>query len=236
MEAQATNPRDRLMVRLLFRLGCRVSELLSVRPEDVDLESGLVVILHLKQRLKLSCPGCGARLGRAHRFCPGCGHKVAEAVRREMEHRRLRTLPLDAESLRMVHDYLAGGQTIVDRLFPIGRRQAWKIVRDCAQRTGLTGLVNPETGKSRGVSPHRLRDAFAVHALKVDDSGDGMRLLQEQLGHANFNTTARYRKVSGSERREWYERLWPATVSRPEAGATRTGESHPGRQRRQRQP
>jgi len=38
--------------------------------------------------------------------------------------------------------------------------------------------------------PHTLRDAFAVHAVKLDDSGDGLRLLQEHLGHRNFNTTA----------------------------------------------
>jgi integrase/recombinase XerD len=59
-----------------------------------------------------------------------------------------------------------------------------------------------------GISPHRLRDAFAIHAVKTDDSGDGLRLLQEHLGHASFNTTARYRKVAGDEHREWYEKLW----------------------------
>jgi site-specific recombinase XerD len=30
----------------------------------------------------------------------------------------------------------------------------------------------------------------------------------EQLGHASFNTTARYRKVAGGELEEWYESLW----------------------------
>jgi len=30
--------------------------------------------------------------------------------------------------------------------------------------------------------------------MKHDGSGDGLRLLQEHLGHANFNTTAKYRK------------------------------------------
>jgi integrase/recombinase XerD len=72
----------------------------------------------------------------------------------------------------------------------------------------LGELRNPETGKLRGVSPHRLRDAFAVHAMKIDDSGEGMRLLQEHLGHASFNTTAKYRKVSGEELKNWYEKLW----------------------------
>jgi integrase/recombinase XerD len=72
----------------------------------------------------------------------------------------------------------------------------------------LSDLVNPETGKRHGVSPHRLRDAFAVHAVKLDDSGDGLRLLQEHLGHVSFNTTAKYRKIAGEELKEWYQKLW----------------------------
>jgi integrase/recombinase XerD len=63
------------------------------------------------------------------------------------------------------------------------------------------------------ISPHRLRDAFAVHAVKLDDSGDGLRLLQEHLGHQSFNTTAKYRKVSGREQKEWYNRLWEVDKS-----------------------
>ena len=87
-------------------------------------------------------------------------------------------------------------------------------MRVCARKSGLPNLVNPETGRTRAVNPHRLRDAFAVHAVKTDDSGDGLRLLQEHLGHASFNTTAKYRKVAGEEHREWYERLWGIEDSR----------------------
>ncbi|MFC2068449.1 hypothetical protein ACFLTP_05530 [Chloroflexota bacterium] len=35
-----------------------------------------------------------------------------------------------------------------------------------------------------------------------------LRLLQEHLGHASFNTTARYRKIAGTEHRVWYDHLW----------------------------
>lgn len=87
------------------------------------------------------------------------------------------------------------------------------MVKECADRAGLPNLVNPETGRTRGVSPHRLRDAFAVHAVKLDDSGDGLRLLQKHLGYTSFNTTAKYRKVAGKEHREWYEKLWDKSGS-----------------------
>jgi integrase/recombinase XerD len=181
--------------------------------EDIDFARGTVTILHLKKRISLSCPKCKSRLGRRHHFCPECGEEVDEVAMRQQEHRRVRTLPLDSETL----DMLASFTRQQDRngvIFGVNRHRAWQIVRECAKRAGLPDLVNPETGKMRGVSPHRLRDAFAVHAVKLDDSGDGLRLLQEHLGHASFNTTAKYRKVAGEEQREWYERLWHGTVKK----------------------
>lgn len=212
MEEAATCFRDKLLIRLLFRLGCRVSEALALTAEDIDLGKGLISIIHLKSRQRLFCPGCQASLGKAHHFCPGCGKMVDEALMREQQHRRMRTLPIDTNILDMLRHYIRRGG-IVSRngkrlIFGINRHRAWQIVKECAERAGLPRLINPETGKLRGISPHRLRDAFAVHAVKVNDSGDGLRLLQEHLGHVSFNTTAKYRKVAGEEHRDWYQKLW----------------------------
>ena len=207
LEEGATCLRDRLLIRLLARLGCRISEALALSVEDIDFEAGTVTILHLKSHISLYCPKCRARLGKKHRFCPGCGNKVDKAATREEVHRRMRTLPIDGDTLEMLADFIRRDKT-KDLIFGINRHRAWQVVRECAERAGLPDLANPETGKVHGVSPHRLRDAFAVHAVKLDDSGDGLRLLQEHLGHASFNTTAKYRKVSGKEHREWYQKLW----------------------------
>jgi len=212
LEDGATCLRDRLLIRLLARLGCRISEALALRVEDVDFNAGMVTILHLKARLKLSCTGCGQRLGRSHAFCPKCGSKVETAQTEQREHRRQRVLPVDSETLSTLKNYIRRGGPVIrggQRLiFGINRHRAWQIVRECAEKAGLPKLVNPETGRIHNVSPHRLRDAFAVHAVKLNDSGDGLRLLQEHLGHQSFNTTAKYRKVSGKEHREWYRKLW----------------------------
>jgi len=212
LENQADNLRDRLLVRVLFCLGCRVSEALGLTVEDIDLEKGIVSIQHLKAHIRLSCPNCGAGLARSHSFCPQCGARISDAVAREFEHRRQRTLPIDSDTLVMLKEYIERGGPIVRDgkrvIFGINRHRAWQIVKECADRAGLPKLTNPETGRVRNVSPHRLRDAFAVHAVKIDDSGDGLRLLQEHLGHQSFNTTAKYRKVSGREHCDWYQRLW----------------------------
>ena len=137
---------------------------------------------------------------------------MKEVVAQEREHRRLRTLPVDQETLNMLKDYVERGGPVSANgkqlLFGINRHRAWQIVRDCAERAGLPLLRNTETGKVHHVSPHRLRDAFAVMAVKQNDSGDGIRMLQEHLGHQSITTTMRYRKVSGEEQKEWYQKLW----------------------------
>jgi integrase/recombinase XerD len=212
LENAAGNLRDRLLIRMLFHLGCRISEVLSLTTADIDLESSAITIQHLKTRLKLFCPDCGTHLGKNHAFCPKCGIKVANTVEKTLEHHRQRVIPIDKETLKMLKEYIErGGPVLKDGkklLFGINRHRAWQIIKEASVKAGLPKLINPETGKIHNVSPHKLRDAFAVHAVKLNDSGDGLRMLQEHLGHASFNTTAKYRKVAGEELKSWYEKLW----------------------------
>jgi integrase/recombinase XerD len=212
LEETAGYLRDKLLIRLLFHLGCRVSEALGIAVSDIDFNKGTVTIEHLKVRLKLSCPGCGVRLSKTAKFCPGCGQKVQKMVAEEKEHRRQRILPVDGDTLKMLREYIDSGGPLSHNgkqlLFGISRNRAWQIVREYAQKARLPSLNNPESGKVHNVSPHRLRDAFAVMAVKRNDSGDGLRLLQEHLGHQSISTTMRYRKISGEEHKEWYEQIW----------------------------
>ena len=212
LEKAASNLRDKLLIRLLFRPGCRVSELVELGEENVDLAHGAMTIVHLKSRISLHCPTCQARLGRTHAFCPGCGAKIEGPLAREQEERRQRVVRLDRDTLRMLKEFIERGGPVQrgerKLIFGITRNQAWRVVHLAARKAGLPDLVNPDTGKRRGVSPHRLRDAFAVHALKVDDSGQGQRQLQEHMGHRSYNTTARYVKLSGKQMKDWYDGLW----------------------------
>lgn len=212
MEKAATNLRDRLLIRLLFRLGCRISEALALRVGDIDFARGTVTIEHLKARIKLSCPKCESRLSKTHCYCPGCGASVKNTLTKEHEHRRVRTPPVDSDTLEMLRGYIERGGPVARGssmlVFGINRHRAWQVIKDCADRADLGELLNPETGRVHGVSPHRLRDSFAVMAVKQDDSTDGIRMLQEWLGHASIGTTMRYRKVAGRELKQWYQKLW----------------------------
>ncbi|GAH93715.1 unnamed protein product, partial [marine sediment metagenome] len=142
MEKVARCFRDRLLIRLLFRLGCRISEALALKVEDIDFEKGTVSIEHLKTHLELCCPSCGARLGKSHKFCPTCGHSIEKVVAQEKEHRRLRTLPVDGDTLEMLADFVRRDKT-KGLIFRINRHRAWQIVRECAEKASLPHLVNP---------------------------------------------------------------------------------------------
>ena len=173
LEDAAENLRDRLLIRMLFRLGCRISEALGLAVEDANFAQGTVTIIHLKTRQKLSCTECGQRLGRSHAFCPKCGGKIEKAQTEQQEHRRRRVLPIDSQTSGMLKKYIKrGGPVLRDGkklIFGINRHRAWQIVKQCAEKAGLPKLTNPETGKVHNVSPHRLRDAFAVMAIKLND-------------------------------------------------------------------
>ena len=190
LENAATCLRDKLLIRLLARLGCRVSEALALTVDDIEFDQGTVRIEHLKWRVRLVCTQCNAKLGKSHAFCPKCGVSVEKAVAEQREHRRMRTLPVGKETLELLKDYIKRGGPVARKgknlLFGINRHRAWQIVKECANRAALGKVVNPETGKLHNVSPHRLRDAFAVMAVQRDDSTDSIRMLQEQLGHISI--------------------------------------------------
>ena len=164
LEKAAKCYRDRLLVRVLFHLGCRISEALALDIKDINFIAGTITILHLKLHINITCPQCNAPLGKSHSFCPKCGIKVNEAVVKEMEHRKVRTIPLDQETLTMLKDYVQNGGPVKrgDRnlIFGFNRHRGWQIIRECANRAGLPKLVNPESGKIHSVS--RINSAMPL--------------------------------------------------------------------------
>ena len=118
---------------------------------------------------------------------------------------------MDRETLALIKEYITRGGTTLreDRhyLFNITRHRAYQIFRDLQQIVGLPDIINLGTGRTHHVSPHRFRDAFGTHAAKVDGTWEGMRLLQELMGHQDIATTSKYRKVAGLELKKFHDKL-----------------------------
>ncbi len=78
---------------------------------------------------------------------------------------------------------------------PLERTMVFKIVKQCAQRAGV----------SEKASCHWLRHSHASHAI---ESGCNLRLLQQSLGHSKLETTERYLHISPDQGSSQFIDIW----------------------------
>jgi len=200
------NLRDRLILSFYGDTGCRASELLKLKVENLDLENRLVMIPHLKRGIKKKCPGrpgygdgrpCGRMAGKNTPFCSRCGADLS-AVQAEGIEERNRLISIGETTAELFREYTKEMDQ-GDQIITISRQQVYNLVRAAAAGIGIKGkaLTNPETGKKHFPHPHNFRDSLAVSWLEVAATDAGkQKALQEHLGHKNFETTMGYNKLT----------------------------------------
>ncbi len=106
-----------------------------------------------------------------------------------------RSVPIP-ENLAALLAEIGGDETPESRLWDLSRPTAYRIVKECMKRAGITGGM---------ASPKGLRHGFAVACV-----GKAIPLptVQKWLGHARLETTAIYLGVTGDEERNLARRLW----------------------------
>jgi len=177
--AVATNPRDALLVRILWRSGVRVSELIGIRIQDIDFDNRAILIKVQKMR---------KRDGKA------------------IERRRV--IPIDQGTLDMVKEYLEWRKQFPykgDLLFPITRQRVDQIFWKLGRRTGIKEIGDPAVSKHRKLHPHVLRHSFAIYCVK---NGMSIERLQKILGHSSPTTTSVYLQFSAADLHEDYDKIW----------------------------
>jgi integrase/recombinase XerD len=162
--------RDRAMLEVLYATGLRVSELVSLKHQQVNLNQGVVRI-------------------------SGKGN-------------RERLVPLGAEAIRRINEFMAGpreailGQQATDYLFPtrrgdrMTRQSFWHIIKRYAKVAKI----------DKPLSPHTLRHAFATHLL---NHGADLRVVQMLLGHSDLSTTQIYTHVARERMKDLHDRHHP---------------------------
>jgi integrase/recombinase XerD len=195
--AGAITPRDKAFISTLAKTGMRISEAAQLKVSDIDFKRGTLIIVHLKERLKLKCPNCGEILGKRHIFCPGCGNKVDRAIREKIQQRRQRMIPVDRDTLRLLAEYLEWRRQFTYRgplVFPFSRVRGWQLIERIGRRAGIAGL-----------HPHSLRHMLATAWVS---KGLDVKKLQILLGHASIATTMEYVDSNFEQLRSEYEKLW----------------------------
>jgi len=175
----ATNPRDKLLVRIAWRTGTRVSELIGINVSDIDYERRGVIIKVQKMR---------KRDGKA------------------IERRRV--VPIDQGTLDMVRQYLRWRERFPykgDLLFPITRQRVDQIFWRLGRRAGIKEIGDPAISQHRKLHPHHMRHSFAIHCVK---RGMTIERLQKILGHQSPTTTSVYLQYSVADLHEDYDKVW----------------------------
>lgn len=180
--------RDRAILELFYASGLRLSELVGIDIEDVNLPSRLVRVMGKggKERMVPFNQASERALrqwlrDRAELRAKTKGRRTTDEEQRTSDTgRRARNDPLFVNyrgtrlSGRSVH------------------RLVLRYVSQCSTRFGI--------------SPHALRHSFATHLLQ---RGADLRAIQELLGHARISTTQRYTHVNTAQLIEVYRRTHP---------------------------
>jgi len=177
--AVAGNLRDKLLARVPWRTGIRVSELIGIRTGDIDFDNRAIVIKAQKTR-----------------------KKDGKAIERR------RVVPVDQGTLDMMREYLEWRNQFPykgDLLFPITRQRVDQIYWKLGRKAGIKEIGDPAISQHRKLHPHVLRHSFAIHAVK---RGMRIERLQKILGHQSPATTSVYLQFSSADLHEDYDKIW----------------------------
>jgi integrase/recombinase XerC len=191
--------RDRAILELFYASGLRLSELVGLDLEDVDLRSRMVRVMGkgAKERLvpfNATTQGVLRRWyqDRAALRLPAIALETTSSPRRPGGRRREAREPLFVNSR---------GSRLTGRSV---QRLVSRYVAACSSRFGI--------------SPHALRHSFATHLL---ERGADLRAIQELLGHVQLSTTQRYTHVNAAQLLEVYQKAHPRARERSGDGTGR---------------
>jgi len=105
-----------------------------------------------------------------------------------------RIIPISPELSNELASYILH-YNITDRLFAFSRQRAWQIIRQTAERAGLS---------SKNIHPHVFRHSFAIHCLR---SGMPLPVLQKVLGHSSILVTMIYLRVVQPDIQEFMRKV-----------------------------
>jgi len=191
MEQSAKNTRDKLLIRVLFHTGRRITEVVGrkaycytykdtgirkdyatingLRPKDINFHENQIIWAIIKKRQALT-----------------------------------KIKPIDKATAHYLHNYIKEENIQPEeRVFPITRRRAYTIINQAAQKAGISLI-----GEGKKVHPHHLRHSFAVNFIKKSRKPDAIKKLQRFLEHSTLEMTSSYLQFSTQDDAESIEEVY----------------------------
>jgi integrase/recombinase XerC len=181
---QPLGRRDKAILELFYASGLRLSELVGLDLEDLNLSGRVVRVLGKGRKERIvpfnTTAGAALRAWLADR-------EQFVAPLRDTRPPRAARLRARATAEPLFLNY-QGGRLSTRSVDKLVRRY----VAACSTRFGI--------------SPHALRHSFATHLL---EAGADLRAIQELLGHARLSTTQRYTHVNAAQLLDTYRKAHP---------------------------
>lgn len=149
--------------------------------------------------------GTGIRLSELYALDVGALDGKRGVVRVLGKGRKERVVPVTAEALEYVHEYLKkrGTQKGYDAPLFV-TREGQRLSRRQIERVVVRRVSAVSQQKKR--SPHVLRHSFATHLM---DGGADIRAVKELLGHSSLSTTQVYTHISKEHLLKVYKKAHP---------------------------
>jgi len=180
--------RDRAILELLFSTGMRVSELISLNIEDVNLKKDEFTIRGKGGKTRIVFLSNQARYWLSEYLKKRNDVFPALLIRHDRAMKYLLTPPRTAGSLAKLH-----GTAKQSNSDPKGIRLTPRSVQRMIQRYAKVA------GITKKVTPHTLRHSFATDLLM---GGADLRSVQSMLGHSSITTTQIYTHITNKQLRE----------------------------------
>ena len=106
-------------------------------------------------------------------------------------------VPLDKITLQNLQLYIQQEKLQPnDPLFSFSRQRANQIIREAGESVGI------EKVGSKKLHNHHMRHSHCVAYIRRNNTLEGLRKLQQRIGHASISTTAQYLQFGLEERQE----------------------------------
>ncbi|OGE74298.1 MAG: hypothetical protein A3I07_04490 [Candidatus Doudnabacteria bacterium RIFCSPLOWO2_02_FULL_42_9] len=177
-KSKLTRLRDRAILEMLFSTGLRISELVSIKKDGLNLKRGEFAVRGKGDKMRLVF----------------LSHKAIESLNQYLKERKD-----NSKALFIRHD---AKESVDKQMESMSESASWRtgltprsiqrIIKKYAKLAGIT----------KKITPHTLRHSFATDLLT---NGADLRSVQELLGHSSISTTQIYTHLTNKRLRDVYE-------------------------------